>query len=89
MRYKKPLKISGELENKTRKELQGEWSPKQIVDLMASESNQEGTPKVSHETIHKHIYRKQKQGDKIYLKLRKRRKKRLKRLEKTMAKRNS
>ena len=56
---------------------------------MASESNQEGTPRVSHETIHKHIYRKQKQGDKIYLKLRKRRKKRLKRLEKTMAKRNS
>jgi len=56
---------------------------------MASESNQEGTPKVSHETIHKHIYRKQKHGDKIYLKLRKRRKKRLKRLEKTMVKGNS
>ena len=86
MRYKKPQKISGELENKTRKELQGEWSPKQIVDRMASESNQEGTPKVSHETIHKHIYRKQKHGDKIYLKLRK---KRLKRLEKTMVKGNS
>jgi transposase, IS30 family len=81
-RYKKPFKINGELEEKIRKDLQQEWSPEQIVGRMALENTGKKSVQVSHETIYKYIYRKQKQGDKIYLQLRRRRKKRLKRLKK-------
>jgi transposase, IS30 family len=81
-RYKKPFKINGELEEKIRKDLQQEWSPEQIVGRMALENTDKKSVKVSHETIYQYIYRQQKQSDKIYLKLRRKRKKRLKRLKK-------
>jgi transposase, IS30 family len=81
-RFRKPFKINEELEKKIRTELQNEWSPEQIVGRMALDNYHESTLKVSHETIYQYIYRKQKQGDKLYLKLRRRRKKRLKRLKK-------
>lgn len=81
-RYKKPLKINGELEKKIRKELQDEWSPEQIVGRMGLEDSHKEIPTVSHETIYQYIYSKQKQGDTLYLKLRRKRRKRLKRLKK-------
>lgn len=81
-RSRKPFKISGNLENTIRKYLEKEWSPEQIFGRMSISKSEENTETVSHETIYKYIYRKQKQGDKLYLKLRRKRKKRLKRLSK-------
>lgn len=81
-RYKKPFKIQGALEEKILKDLQQEWSPEQIVGRMVLGNTDKKSAKVSHEAIYQYIYRKQKQGDKIYLQLRRRRKKRLKRLKK-------
>ena len=81
-RAKKPFKINGELEEKIRERLGNEWSPEQIVGRMEFEKTSENELSVSHETIYQYLYRKQKKGDKLYLKLRWKRKKRRKRLKK-------
>ena len=78
-RFVNPLKITGELEEKIRANLENEWSPEQIVGRMIQEKNAENQASISHESIYQYIYRKQKKGDKLYLKLRWKRKKRRKR----------
>lgn len=78
----KPFKIAGQLEDDIREQLEKEWSPEQIVGRMALNTTEQEISTLTHETIYKYIYRKQKQGDKIYLKLRRKHKKRLKRLKK-------
>ena len=57
-RYKKPLKINGELVKKIRKELQDEWSHEQIIGQMGLKNSTKEPPTVSHETIYQYIYRK-------------------------------
>jgi transposase, IS30 family len=82
-RYKKTFKIQGELEVKIREELEKEWSPEQIVGRMELEQPANKSINfISHECIYQYVYRQQKKGDKIYLKLRKKRKNRRKRLRK-------
>lgn len=81
-RFVKPFKITGRLEEQLRAKLEKEWSPEQIVGRMALDKASDNEPSVSHETIYQYVYRKQKKGDKLYIKLRRKRKKRRKRLKK-------
>jgi transposase, IS30 family len=81
-RFTKPFKITGKLEEQVRAKLEEEWSPEQIVGRMALEKSADDELSLSHETIYQYVYRKQKKGDKIYVKLRRKRKKRRKRLKK-------
>ena len=81
-RAKKPFKIKAELEKTIREQLEQEWSPEQIVGRMNAKQGDENTTTVSIETIYRYVYRQQKHGDKIYVKLRRKRKKRRKRLKK-------
>jgi transposase, IS30 family len=81
-RFKKPFKITAELEKQVRAKLEEEWSPEQIVGRMALDKTSDDELSISHETIYKYVYRKQKKGDKLYVKLRRKRKKRRKRLKK-------
>lgn len=81
-RFVKPFKIVGKLEEQVRAKLEQEWSPEQIVGRMALDKISNEEQSVSHETIYQYIYIKQKTGDKLYTKLRRKRKKRRKRLKK-------
>ena len=81
-RVKKPFKIKGNLEITIRQQLELEWSPEQIVGRMELKKGDENSQSVSIETIYQYVYRQQKHGDKIYVKLRRKRKKRRKRLKK-------
>ena len=81
-RAKKPFKIKGELEKTIREQLEDEWSPEQIVGRMEVNQVVENCQTVSIETVYQYVYRRQKQGDKIYVKLRRKHRKRRKRLKK-------
>jgi transposase, IS30 family len=81
-RFVKPFKIIGKLEEQVRAKLEEEWSPEQIVGRMTLDKTSDEELSVSHETIYKYVYRKQKKGDKLYVKLRRKRKKHRKRLKK-------
>ena len=81
-RVKKPFIIKGELEKTIRQQLELEWSPEQIVGRMEVEKGDKNSQSVSIETIYQYVYRQQKHGDEIYVKLRRKRKKRRKRLKK-------
>ncbi len=78
-RSKKPFKIKGVLEKTIREQLDQEWSPEQIVGRMEVQKGDENSQSVSIETVYQYVYRQHKQGDKIYVKLRRRHKKRRKR----------
>ena len=81
-RAKKTFKIKRELEKTIREQLEQEWSPEQIVGRMEAQKGDKNSQSVSIETVYQYVYRQQKQGDKIYVKLRRRHKKRRKRLKK-------